>query len=428
MRRKPAKLLRSLSLFDATSIGVGAIIGAGIFVILGVATSLAGPAVLLSVLIAGVCSVFTALSFSKLSSAIPKEGGAYEYAFELFSPFIAFLTGWMWIFAQIVVGATVSIGLATYLALFIPLPVNLVAAGACLVFALVNLVGVKESATVNNALVVFKVAALLLFIAVGASHIQLSNFQPFLPNGFSGVISGAALIFFAYLGFGRIAIVSEEVKNPEKTLPLSILLALGISAVLYLLVSFTAVGVSGPSRISASGSPLADAMKITGNDLATTLVSLGAIFAIASVLLTTILGVSRVSFSMARNRQIPDFINSLHPSFGTPYVSILLTGLLMAALALTGNLLQVASIASFSIIVTHVLVNYAAIAVSTKQPKFRIPFYPLPPVLGIISCAALALSLLPGVWVAEAVVLCAGVAFYAISNTVSRRVQGKNVT
>jgi len=428
MQREPAKLLRSLSLFDATSIGVGAIIGAGIFVILGVATSLAGPAVLLSVLIAGVCSVFTALSFSRLSSAISKEGGAYEYAFELFSPFIGFLTGWMWIFAQIVVGATVSIGLATYLALFIPLPINIVAAGACLVFALVNLVGVKESATLNNALVVFKVAALLLFIAVGASHIQLSNFQPFLPNGFSGVISGAALIFFAYLGFGRIAIVSEEVKNPEKTLPLSILLALGISAVLYLLVSFTAVGVSGPGRISASGSPLADAMKITGNELATTLVSLGAIFAIASVLLTTVLGVSRVSFSMARNGQIPEFINSLHPRFGTPYVSILLTGLLMAALAFTGNLLQVASIASFSVIVTHVLVNYAAMAVSTKQPKFRIPFYPLPPVLGIVSCAALALSLLPGVWVEEAVVLCAGVVFYAISNAVSRRAQGENVT
>jgi len=414
VQRKHTELVRALTLLDATSIGFGAIIGAGIFVILGVATSLAGPGVLLSVIIAGAVSLFTAFSFSALSSEIPKEGGPYEYAYEVFSPFIGFLTGWMLTFGQIVMGATVAIGLATYLALFLPLSIKLVAAGACLVFTLLNLVGVKESATVNNGLVAFKVLVLLFFIAVGVSYIQTSNFQPFLPNGFSGVVSGAAIIFFAYLGFGRVAAISEEVKNPEKNIPLSIMLALGISFIIYLLVSLTAVGISGYGRLAASGSPLADAMGITGNNLAKFVVSLGAIVATASVLITTIMGVSRIPFAMARNRQAPESITRIHPGFGTPYISVLLIGLLMTALVFMGDLKQVASVASVSIISVHVLVNYAAIVVSKKGAKYKIPFYPLTPLLGIASCAALTLSLLPETWVVESVVLLAGIAFYLI--------------
>jgi len=414
VQEKHTKLIKSLTLLDATSIGFGAIIGAGIFVILGVATSLAGPGVILSVIIGGAVAIFTALSFAVLSSEIPKEGGPYEYAYELFSPFTGFMTGWMLVFGQIVMGATVSIGLATYLALFIPVPINLVAAGACLVFTLLNVLGVKESARVNNAMVAFKVLVLLFFVAVGASYIQTSNFQPFLPNGFSGVISGAAIIFFAYLGFGRVAAISEEVKDPEKNVPLSIMLALGISLVIYLLVSFIAIGVSGYGRLSVSGSPLADAMRITGNGLAVFVVSLGAIVATASVLITTILGGSRIPFAMARNKQFPGFMTRIHPGFGTPYISILLIGLVMSALAFLGELKQVASVASFSIISVHVLVNYAAMVASRKGAKFRIPLHPIPPLLGIASCALLALSLLPEVWIVESIVLVAGIAFYPI--------------
>jgi len=421
MQGKHTKLVRTITLFDAVSIGLGAIIGAGIFVILGIATSLAGPGVLLSVVIGGIIAIFTALSFSELGSLIPKEGGVYEYVFEVFSPSVGFLTGWVWTFGQIVVGATVSIGLATYLSLLIPVPIKIVAAGACLLFMIINLISVKQSVVVNNILVAFKVLALLLFVGIGITHIQLSNFSPLLPNGFSGLISGAALIFFAYLGFGRVAAISEEMEKPEKNIPLSIMLALGISIVIYLIVSFTAVGIMGYSKLSASGSPLADAMGIIGNEPVKFIVSLGAIFAIASVLLTAILGVSRISFSMARNKQIPDFITRIHPRFGTPYISIIITGLLMAVLAYIGDLKWVASVASFSIISTHVLVNGAAIAVNKKKLKFKIPFYPIPPLLGIISCAALALSLLPEVWIIELVVLLAGIVFYFAYNSRKHR-------
>jgi APA family basic amino acid/polyamine antiporter len=411
---KRSGLRRTLGLFDAVSIGMGAIIGAGIFVALGIAAGMAGPGLILSVIIAGIVASFTALSFAELGSAIPKEGGAYEYVFSVVSPSLGFLTGWMWLFGQIVTGAAVSLGLAAYLALFVPIPLKLIAVSACLLFMLVNLIGVKQSGLVNDALVVLKIAALCVFVIVGVFHVQASNFSPLFPNGFSGVINGAALIFFAYLGFGRIATVSEEVKNAGKRIPLSILLALGISTLLYLLVSYTALGVVGYAKLSASGSPLADAMSATGNDLATWVVSIGGILATASVLLTTILGVSRVSFSMARNKQVPSFINALHPRFGTPYISILVTGLLMAFLAFAWDLKQVFSLASFSVIITHVLVNYSALKLGKDKRRFRVPFSPIPQLLGIVSCLVLAFSLLPETWAMASGVLAVGVIFYLL--------------
>jgi APA family basic amino acid/polyamine antiporter len=415
MARRQIKLKRTLSLLDAVSIGLGAIIGAGIYVVVGIASGAAGPGVMLSVILAGIIALFTALSFAALSSTITKEGGAYEYVYELISPSLGFLTGWFWIFGQIVAGAAVSLGFATYIAVLIPLPVKFVAAGGCLLFMLLNLIGVKQSSIVNDALVASKIVVLCIFVALGVSYIKFSNFTPFMPNGFSGVVSGAALIFFAFLGYGRITTISEEVKNPERVVPLSILLALGISSVFYLLVSFTAVGIVGSDALSSSGSPLAVAIGATGNELAVLVVSIGGILATASVLLTTVLGVSRVSFSMARNKQIPEFINAIHPKFMTPYVSILLAGFLMAALAFFGDLKQVVSLASFAVISTHVLVNYAALRIK-KKGSFRIPLSPLPQLLGMVSCAALMLSLMPDVWAVALIVLLAGVVFYFIEN------------
>jgi APA family basic amino acid/polyamine antiporter len=275
---------------------------------------------------------------------------------------------------------------------------------------------VKQSSEVNDALVILKIIALCIFIVAGALHIKTSNFSNLFPNGLSGVISGAALIFFAYIGYARVATISEEVENPEKTIPLSILISLGISTILYLLVSFTAVGVVNYNVLSVSGTPLADAMKLTGNELAMLAVSLGAIFATSSVLLTTILGVSRITFSMARNKQIPSFINSLHPKFQTPHISIMLTGLLMAALALFGDLKQVFSLASFAVILTHILVNYSAIKLRS-HPKFKIPLRPIPPILGIVSCSALLFFLPFDTWIMAGVVLFLGVVFYFINKT-----------
>ncbi|NYZ76350.1 amino acid permease [Candidatus Micrarchaeota archaeon] len=417
------RMKRSLTLFDAVSVGLGVIIGAGIFVVVGTAAGVAGPGVIFSIIIAGVVSLFTALSFAELCSAIPEEGGAYEYVFKIVSPFLGFMTGWMLILGSIVAGAAVSLSLAEYLAfLFMSFPANLLAVGACLLFTLINLVGARQSKIVNDVLVILKILLLLLFVLLGIPYIRLSNFQPLLPNGLTGLIEGAAIMMFAYLGYCDVTTMSEEVECPQKTLPISILLSLGISAFLYLLVSFTAVGVINYTALSISGSPLADVMKVTGNDMAAWVVSLGAIFATATVLHMLILSVSRIIYSMSRNHQIPRFINHIHPQFHTPYVSILLTGIPMAILALFVNLKYVVSLATFLIILSHLLVNYAAIAINRRtKPSFRIPFYPIPPILGIITFAALSAYLLIDVWPAVIIVLLTGIVLYYIDKKLLER-------
>ncbi|MCX6776392.1 MAG: amino acid permease [Candidatus Micrarchaeota archaeon] len=419
---RPVRLRRTLNLLDAVSMGLGAIIGAGIFVIVGIAAGMAGPGVIYSVIIAGVVSLFTALSFAELSSIIPEEGGAYEYSFKALSPFLGFMTGWMLIFGSIIGGAAVSLGLADYLAFLMSFPANLLALGTCLLFTLVNLIGARQSKIANDILVISKVAILLLFIVLAAPHIKLSNFSNLLPNGMSGVVSGAALMMFAYLGYCNIATISEEVVNPSKTLPRSILISLALSAALYLLVAITAVGVLDYKELSSSGSPLADVMNVTGNETAAWLVSLGAIFATATVLHIIILSVSRIFYSMSRNRQLPNVVNKIHPRFMTPYISILLAGIPMAALAFVGNLKEVVALATFLVIVSHILVNYAAIKVNERtRPPFRIPFYPIPPILGIITFAALALSLLPDIWPMATAVLLVGVLLYYADTKLLKR-------
>jgi amino acid transporter len=228
-------------------------------------------------------------------------------------------------------------------------------------------------------------------------------------------------MIFAYLGYCNVTTISEEVVNPQKTIPLAILLSLGISALLYLFVTFVAVGVMDYRTLAASGSPLALVMKATGDESIAWLISLGAIFATATVLHTIILSVSRIIYSMSRNHQTPKFINHIHPTFGTPYVSILLTGLLMTLVALIGNLKEVVSLATFLIILSHLFVNYAAIAVNRRtRPPFRIPFYPIPPILGIITFAALALSLLPDIWPIATAALLLGVILYIIDTKMMR--------
>jgi APA family basic amino acid/polyamine antiporter len=411
-----ARLKRNLTLFDAISVGLGVIIGAGIFVVVGTAAGKAGPGVVVSIIIAGIVSLFTAFSFAELCSAIPEEGGAYEYVFKVLSPFLGFMTGWMLILGSIVAGAAVSLSMAEYLSFLLKsFPANLLAVGVCLFFTLINLVGGRQSKIINDGLVILKILMLLLFVALGAPHIQLSNFSPLFPNGLSGLIEGAAIMMFAYLGYCDVVTISEEVVDPQRTLPLSTLLSLAISALLYILVSFTAVGVINYQTLSQSGSPLADVMKAAGYETFAWIVSLGAIFATATVLHMLILSVSRMIYSMSRNHQIPRFINHLHPRFGTPYVSILLTGIVMAVFALLVNLNYVVSLATLLIILSHMLVNYAAIEINRRtRPSFRIPFYPIPPILGIITFAALSLLLLIDVWPSALLALLTGVVLYYI--------------
>jgi APA family basic amino acid/polyamine antiporter len=416
-------LKRTLNLLDATSVGIGAIIGAGIFVVLGIAIGYAGPAIIVSIIIAGVVASFTAFSFAELGAAIPKEGGAYTYAYELISPFAAFVLGILWLFAQIVAGAAISLGFASYfVAIFPAFSLKTIAVTAALALTCLNLVGVKQSATVNNVLVVIKIAILSIFIGFGILQIHPQNFVQFGPNGLLGILQGAGFIFFAYLGFGRIATLGEEVKNPQRNLPLAILIALIVSIILYVLTGFTATGLQNYQLLAGSGSPLAEAARATGNLSLVAVVSLGALIATTSVLLTNLIGISRVAFAMARNNQLPKAIAKVSSRFGTPYVSVIGMGSILTILAFVLDLKQAAAITSFAILSTHLIVNLSAIRLRKKMPtstKFRVPFYPIIPLLGLFSCFILMFSLPQQAWIAAAIVIAISSTLYLLRKKIA---------
>jgi len=372
-------LKRELGLFDAMSIGIGAIVGAGIFVVMGVAAAMAGPALVVSLLISAFIAGLSALSFAQLAAAIPKEGGGYEYARELVSPFAGFMYGWLWLFTNIVVGAVVALGFAHYLSVFIPLPVNVIAAGACVAITVINYAGAKESGKANDILVVVKLAILGLFVALGIAAVKEGNLTPFAPHGGLGVLQGAALIFFAFGGFARITVVAEEVKEPAKNVPRAIILALAISTVVYILVGLTAVGLVGYARLGGTGSPLAIAATAEGNVMAR-LISVGALAATLSVLLTTVLGVSRTAYTMGRNRELPGLFARLHPARGVPHLAILVLGSLMAALALFTDITEAAAVSNFGLLAYYAIANISAL-------KLKKPLYPKwVPAAGLASC------------------------------------------
>jgi len=414
------ELKRDLNLFDAASIGIGAIIGAGIFVVLGIAIGYAGPAIIISMIIAGIVASFTAFSFAELGSAIPKEGGVYEYAHEMISPSVGFIVGCLWVFAQIVAGTAISLGFASYfVAVFPSFSIKIVAVSIALLLTGLNLVGIKKSAAVNNVLVLTKIVILCLFIGIGIFHIDSRNYMQFAPNGSFGILQGAAFIFFAYLGFGRIATLGGEVKNPKRTLPLSILFALAICVILYILTGIVATGLQDYRILAESGSPIADAAKVMENFTIVAIISFGALIATASVLLTNLIGLSRVSFAMARNGQLPQSIAKVHSRFGTPYISILAMGALTAALAFFLDLKQTAAITSFSILSTHVALNYSAIRLRKKIPNlktFKAPLYPVIPLLGMVSCIILMFSLPKESWVVAATVVIVCSIYYILKN------------
>lgn len=412
------ELKRTLNLFDAISIGIGAIVGAGIFVVVGIAIGYAGPAIVISIIIAAIVASFTAFSFAELGSAIPKQGGVYAFAYEIASPSAGFVVGYLWLFAQTVAGAAISLGFAGYFVAVFPfLSLKAVAVSIVLALTALNLVGIKQSAMVNNALVLTKIAIICLFIVIGIPRISLANYSQFAPNGFFGVLQGAGFIFFAFLGFGRIAMLGEEVRNPNRTLPLSILLSFATSAVIYVLTGLTATGLQDYRLLAQSNSPIADAAGTIGAPALVGIVSFGALVATVSVLLTTLIGLSRVSFAMARNGQIPKAIAKIHPRFGTPYVAILIMGTLMAILALAFDLRQTSAITSFSILSTHVVLNYCAIKLRKKIPDigaFKAPLYPLIPSLGVVSCLILLLFLPVESWLVSSGVLAALVCWLAV--------------
>lgn len=388
-----------IGFLGATAISVGGIIGSGIFFIMGIAAGEAGPAVVLSLLLAGVIAVFTATSFASLGSRITREGGEYQFVYYMLGRKIGFVAGVLWIFSTAIAAVTVSLAFASYLSVLVPgIGVNLVASAACMGFVLVDLVGIRVSASVNNLFVVAKVGVLLFFIFVGLPFVRLEHFQPLFSKGFDGLLSSTFLIFFAYAGFGKIAAASEEVKEPQKNVPRAIIASVLICAILYVAAGFVSIGVSGADELSSSqyaAAPFAYVMLSTGIAPAFFVVAIGALAATANVLLIQILGISRTIYAMSVNGQLPDFLSELHPRFRTPYRAELMTGILMAASALLLSANSAVGLTSLGILSYYALINIAALRI--REGRRFLTSRHVVSVLGLLSSSGLIAYYLSGI-------------------------------
>jgi basic amino acid/polyamine antiporter, APA family len=400
-----AVLRRDLRLVDAVAIGLGAIIGAGLFVVTGVAARVAGPAFVVGLLVAGVAAACNALSSAQLAAAYPRSGGTYEYGYEVLSPRFGFAAGWLFLVSKLAAGGTVALGFgATVAALWPAVPPRAAGVVAAVVLTAANYVGVKKAGRINTAVVVVTVSVLVLFVATGIPVFDRSHLIPFAPTGVRGVLEAAALLFFAYTGYARVATLGEEVQEPQKTIPRAIVIALSISLVLYAAVSVVAVGAIGAPAMGKTASPLQAAAAAFPMRGMAHVVGVGAMTAMLGVLLSQVFGISRMVFAMARRHDLPRGLEHVHPKHAVPDRAVLLAGAVIVAVGLAGTLTWVVATATFTILVYYTITNLAAL----RMPVEKRLYPSWIPVLGLVFCLVLAASQRPATIVGGLALLAVG--------------------
>ncbi|HEU4700495.1 MAG TPA: amino acid permease [Gemmatimonadales bacterium] len=457
-------LKRTLGAWNLTMLGIGAIIGAGIFVLTGVAAALhAGPAVPLSFVAAAVACGLAGLCYAEMASAVPVAGSAYTYSYATMGEFIAWIIGWDLVLEYAMGAATVGVGWSGYFVSLLEffgvhLPSSLTSAplayctaaevangvancahtGFNMTGALINLpaiaiillatviltVGIEESAKVNNLIVVLKVAVVLLFVAFGVRYVNADNWTPFIPAntghfgefGWSGVFRGAGLIFFAYIGFDAVSTAAQEAKNPQRDMPIGILGSLAVCTVLYIVVSLVLTGLVPYQELNV-GHPVALAVeRVSQLRWLTPFITLGAVLGLGSVVLVMLLGQSRVFYSMSRDGLMGAWAGKVHPRFRTPYMSTIGVGLIVSVISgifpiqLLGELVNIGTLLAF------VLVCAGVIILRKTRPDlerpFKTPLVPLVPILGILACFGLMATLPHDTWLRLAVWLLIGFVIY----------------
>ncbi len=420
-------LKRTLTAMDLTLLGIGAIIGTGIFVLTGTAAAnSAGPAIVLSYVLAGLACGFAALCYAEFAAMIPISGSAYTYAYATLGEIFAWMIGWDLILEYAVGSMTVAVGWSGYfqrilLGFGLHLPTWMSAAPAAAPGALINLpamiivlgimvllvVGVRESARFNAAMVAVKLSAVLFFIVVGVTYVKPENWSPFMPYGFPGVMTGAAVVFFAYIGFDAVSTTAEEAKNPSRDLPIGIIASLVVCTVLYLAVAGILSGIvpvvqfkTDPQFLNA---PVGYALALIKKDWAAGLVSAGAVAGITSVLLVMLMSQPRIFFSMSRDQLLPAGVSKVHPRFRTPYITTMITCFIVALVAGFVPIEILGEMTSIGTLFAFVVVSLAVIVLRVKRPDarrpFRVPFGFVIPVLGVLSCLYLMVSLSVMTWV-----------------------------
>jgi amino acid transporter len=392
----------SLGLLDATMVGMGAMIGAGIFVLTGLAAEMTGPGAILVFALNGVVTTFTALSYAELASAIPKSGGGYAYVREVFSDPIAFVMGWTRWFTYVAAGALYALGFAPNLIEFVhiywpglpavPVAYALVAVAG---FVGLNAVSTKASGGAETVVTLVKIGILLVFAGFGAAAVNTA-LRPVFPGDLTAMsmLPAMGLTFIAFQGYDLIATVTEEVENPRKNIPRAILLSLAATVVIYLVILYVAIGTLGAERLGAAGETgIAQAAEsfmphipLLGTGAA--LIAFGAVFSTISALNAVVIGSSRIAFAMGREGQLPRRLGMIHHRFGTPFKAIMASGALMLVAVLVAPIELVGNLSSLFSLLGFVIVNAAVIQFRRKRPNmerpFKIPLYPIPPILGIV--------------------------------------------
>jgi APA family basic amino acid/polyamine antiporter len=451
------QLRRHLTTTNLTMLGIGAVIGAGIFVLTGTAAAQhAGPAIVISFIISAVGCLFAGLCYAEFSSMIPVAGSAYTYGYATMGEFIAWIIGWDLILEYLFGAATVSVGWSGYVVSFLTnmgvhIPATLCnnpimhdATGWHLTGSIINfpavfilavmttllVIGIKESAKINNIIVLIKVIVILLFIGFGISYIDTSNWQPFIPEnvgglwgglwggkyGFSGIFAGAAVVFFAYIGFDAVSTASQEALNPKKSMPISIITSLLICTLLYIVVSLVLTGIVNYKELNVAA-PIALAIDRAGAlNWLSPIINIGAIAGLSSVVLVLLLGQSRVFYTMSKDGLLWKPFAKTHPKFKTPYIATISVGCIGALIAGLFPIGMLGEMVSIGTLLAFIIVSIGVIILRKKEPHapraFMTPFVPVVPILGCIVCFLQMISLPIDTWVRLIVWMLIGFIIY----------------
>lgn len=446
LRRKPVALLladsqshagglkRALGALDLTLLGIGAIVGAGIFVMTGVGARQAGPGLIASFVLAGTACAMAALCYAEFAAMIPVAGSAYSYSYATMGELVGWVIGWDLVLEYAVGAAAVAVGWSGYLrvilgGLGLHLPAALTQAPGAAPGAIIDLpallivlaisavlyVGISESARLNSVIVAIKLAAVAVVIAVGAFFVQPHNWAPFAPFGWSGVGSAAAYIFFAYIGFDAVSTAAEEVVNPARDLPLGILASLFICTVLYILVAGVLTGMVPFMKIDPTA-PLASAFVVRGLGFVAGVISLGAVAGLTSVLLVLLLGQSRIFFAMSRDGLLPAAFSRVHPRFQTPYIPTAITAVAVGLGAAFLPIEEIAQLTNIGTLFAFVLVCAGVWILRHVEPDmprpFTTPLVPVVPLAGVLFCAYLMKKLPMLTWMRFIVWMALGFTIY----------------
>src|SRR4051794_10283383 len=452
------QLKKSLSALDLTVFGVGVIIGTGIFVLTGrVAKEDAGPAVAISFVIAGIVCGLAALCYAEFASTVPVAGSAYTFSYATLGEFVAWIIGWDLILELALGAATVAVGWSEYLnqllgLMGIPLPdsiageeatFNIPAMLIVLIMTAVLVLGIKLSSRVTSVIVAIKVLIVLLVIVVGVFYVKAENYSPFIPPaqpgeagggltapfiqllagftpstyGWGGVFAGAVVVFFAFIGFDIVATAAEETRDPKRDLPRGIIGSLAICTILYVAVSLVVVGMQNYTELSVEA-PLAEAFQSVGLSFVSSLISVGALAGLTSVVLILMLGQSRVLFAMSRDHLLPPAIGRVHPRYGTPYLLTIGTGVVVALLAGFLPISVLADLVNIGTLFAFILVALAVLILRRTRPdlhrSFRVPFVPVLPIVSALASLWLMLNLPTETWLRFGIWMALGLVFYFV--------------